>query len=362
MHCSPPLFVNFTCLFIALVAHLRERRRTGAYQCPTIVSHTKEGKRGRERGGLGREKGQRRTKRYAEGLFLSVFFVSVSSFLVSLDSLSGVVVFKKKAEQLCSLSFSQRKMTASTHQRAGGVSGDVAAARRERRRQRMFQRERASFLLYAVRFALWLLVAYLIRHFYLAEAVKIYVIVSVLVFIACNLQRDDHAAGGGDVPPFPSSSSASPPRHASTSRASGVAASAAEGTVPDSLPQSLAQTSPTSAAFPRHLRTGGSPLSAGGKDGVSYATSSPTSTSARSAGVVTSLSTAQQQALLQSMTAIGTPGAMRCVMDARFRLTMAASGGVDPGEDCVCGSGQRFGRCCREVPQELARVLNTATA
>ncbi|KAG5502774.1 hypothetical protein JKF63_04542 [Porcisia hertigi] len=71
------------------------------------------------------------------------------------------------------------------------------------------------------------------------------------------------------------------------------------------------------------------------------------------------LTPSQHVALMKELGEMLTIGATRCAMDAAFRRKLAKTE-MDEVETCICGSGDRFGRCCAPVRDLLLRVVDEA--
>jgi hypothetical protein len=220
-------------------------------------------------------------------------------------------------------------------------------------RQRQYQYRLAARFL--IRLSIWILSVYLVRAWD-SRAVPCYLLLSIVVLIltlsygrdeeesylaAAHLRRRVENSDGANTHPG---------REGDAENNDNAAAEAPQ------LGPALRRRDPRSKGdHPANSVSSLDPrVSSGGAGALPESASAPEDDRPEFDGV---LQQAQGRALMRAMQQLSTPGATRCAMDAAFRRTLVNTE-LDDLAACVCGSGAKFGACCRLVKDHLLAILD----
>lgn len=213
-------------------------------------------------------------------------------------------------------------------------SPEIAAAARQRRRYHLKQWyfRRAARLV--VRTAIWLFGAYLVGCWHV-ESIQLYLIVSVAMLIAVNLERQSNSKEDRTAAALPAPAATTLADESESAGrgplVDGPAAASGRGA------RRPVASATTAAALPSPVRHAAAASAATGR--------------------AAELSQEQQRLLRHTLQKMGTPGAVRCAMDEAFRERLFLEKNEADGAICICGSGLPFRTCCSAVKDQLLAVM-----
>lgn len=188
------------------------------------------------------------------------------------------------------------------------------AKQRLLRRERLQLRQRRAVLTYLAKVLIWAVGGWTVREFH-AQSFQMYLIISILLFIYANLQWDKatHPAGSDAADPAESREAVDQSK-ATMQSCNNLTEQSASGQSSLRAAERQSAPPPPTISFRAHAE------------------------------------------MFSQMERIGTPAAIRCVIDPRFRSEVLEAQ-LSPRDSCLCGSGEPFRLCCKRVQSALNDVL-----